>query len=81
MPHGSSKGQEQVASFQVLAGSADSKEVRVLAKVSGKSTPHSPVLIPGRVLISLVLRKRVKAAEQISFVGWTSRHDDSWGIW
>jgi hypothetical protein len=56
VPQGASKGQEQVASFQVLVGSLQSSEERVLANIVGKPTPSLPVLIAGWICVSIFQR-------------------------
>jgi hypothetical protein len=42
VPRGAGKGQEQVASFQVLVGSLQSSEERVLANIMGKPALSLP---------------------------------------
>jgi hypothetical protein len=72
-PEGVSKGHEQVASFQVAAGSLKVGEERVLANNRGKPTPLLPISVSGQILVSYWFRRIEKAAQMISAGGWTSR--------
>ena len=79
MPQGNSKGQEQVASFQVLGGELEVREERMLANEVGKVTPEIPLRVSGGVGISRIPRRREKAAEEMAGRGWTSRQEPSCG--
>ena len=68
-----------MASFQVFGGALVFKEVRVLANVGGKGNPPSPLFSSGRSLVSGILRRSEKAAEQISGFGRAIRQDPSCG--
>lgn len=78
-PEGPSKGNEQVSSFQVLTGSLQVSEVRVLANVSGKLTPLSPLSVIVRVTVSVRPLTNMFTAEQTSVLGRTNRQEPSCG--
>ena len=79
LPHGSSKGHEQVASFHMLAGSLQLDKVRVLANAGGKAAPGAPLLSPEGSSKLFIFRSSKKAAEDTSVLGWACRHDFSCG--
>ena len=73
VPQGSSKGKEHPLSPQVVGPTVvlDSGEERVLANTVGKPTPKLPSIVVSRISWLYCFRSSEKAAEEISFDGWT----------
>jgi hypothetical protein len=77
VPHGASKGQEQVASFHMVGGLLQSKEERVLVELAGERAPLPPMTVLSWVCEFVFPRTIEQTLEKMPFLGWTSRQETS----
>ena len=81
VPHGRSKGQEQVLSPQTVGPCVilHAGKERVLASARGKPTPKLPRMVVSNTGCKSSFCNREMAAEKISVFGCASLQEPSWG--